>query len=336
MTDQLHALDAGAAQAAAGAQTLSGGLATLADSSDTLASGASSLAAGADDAAAGADTLAAGIDVARDGHGDPRRRRRPGGRRTSASVAVPSSWRTGWPTARRRSPTTATERTARADALATPVAIDDEDVAPAASLGEGFAPLFIPLALFVGGLITWLLLRPLPTRALATPASGWRVALAGYLPSLVIGAGQVAAPARRGRARAGPEHRAPDRHRRVPAPGRRHVPGGAADAHRGPGLRRGQGRHDRAAHAPDHVGQRHLPGGDHTRVLPGDPPVLPMTYAVGACGPDHRDARHPAVDRGRLPRCVALASLAVTAWKAGRLRTWTVARLHPAPEHLRG
>ena len=83
------------------------------------------------------------------------------------------------------------QRTARADALATPVAIDDEDVAPAASLGEGFAPLFIPLALFVGGLITWLLLRPLPTRALATPASGWRVALAGYLPSLVIGAGQV-------------------------------------------------------------------------------------------------------------------------------------------------
>ena len=46
---------------------------------------------------------------------------------------------------------TAAQRTARADALATPVAIDDDDVAPAASLGEGFAPLFIPLALFVGG-----------------------------------------------------------------------------------------------------------------------------------------------------------------------------------------
>ena len=27
---------------------------------------------------------------------------------------------------------------------------------------------------------------------------------------------------------------------------------------------------------------------------------------------------------------VLLASLAVTAWKAGRMRTWTVARLHPA------
>ena len=27
---------------------------------------------------------------------------------------------------------------------------------------------------------------------------------------------------------------------------------------------------------------------------------------------------------------LTIASLAVTAWKAGRLRTWTVARLHPA------
>ena len=173
MTDQLHALDSGAAQAAAGAKSLSTGLATLADSSATVASGASTLASGADAAATGADTLATGsaslatgtatladgaVQVA-DGTG-----RLGGGAQeladglTDGASQIPDD--------------TDAQRTARADALATPVAIDDDDVAPAASLGEGFAPLFIPLALFVGGLVTWLLLRPLPTRALATPHRG--------------------------------------------------------------------------------------------------------------------------------------------------------------------
>ena len=32
----------------------------------------------------------------------------------------------------------------------------------------------------------------MPARALATPASGWRVAIAGYLPAVAVGAGQVA------------------------------------------------------------------------------------------------------------------------------------------------
>jgi putative membrane protein len=71
------------------------------------------------------------------------------------------------------------------------VQLDSTDVAPADGYGEGFAPFFIPLALFVGGLITWLLLRPLPPRGLATPARGWRIALAGYLPALAVGVGQV-------------------------------------------------------------------------------------------------------------------------------------------------
>ncbi|MEK8226409.1 hypothetical protein NKG05_10590 [Oerskovia sp. M15] len=47
--------------------------------------------------------------------------------------------------------------------------VADTDLAEAEGFGEGFAPFFIPLALFVGALITWLLMRPLPSRALATP-----------------------------------------------------------------------------------------------------------------------------------------------------------------------
>src|SRR6185369_6434475 len=84
------------------------------------------------------------------------------------------------------------QQAARASTIANPVTLETTDLATANSLGEGFAPLFIPMALFVGGIIIWLLLRPLPTRALATPADGWRVAIAGYLPAVAIGAGQVA------------------------------------------------------------------------------------------------------------------------------------------------
>ena len=135
-------------------------------------------------AADGADDARRRRGVARDGHRDARRRRRPGGRRDRparrrrpAARRRADRRRGADPRRHRRAAHRPRRRPRHAGRAST-----TSDVAPAASLGEGFAPLFIPLALFVGGLITWLLLRPLPTRALATPASGWRVALAGYLP----------------------------------------------------------------------------------------------------------------------------------------------------------
>ena len=223
------------------------------------------------------------------------------------------------------------QRTARADALATPVAIDDEDVAPAASLGEGFAPLFIPLALFVGGLITWLLLRPLPTRALATPASGLRVALAGYLPSLVIGAGQV-----------------------VLLLGVVGLGLGLSIGHpvgtiaflllvAATFLAVQQMLIAVLGSAAGKVAtiallMLQITSASGTYPVETTPaffqaihPLLPMTYAVGGL----RDLITGTPD-ARLWTAVAylvavtVASLAVTSWKAGRLRTWTVARLHPA------
>ncbi|KQR16459.1 YhgE/Pip domain-containing protein [Cellulomonas sp. Leaf334] len=332
MTDRLHALDAGAAQAAAGARTLRTGLGTLADSSATVASGASTLASGADSATAGADALAAGsaslatgaaaladgaAQVA-DGTGAL-----GGGAQqladglTDGASTIPDD--------------SAAQRTARADALATPVAIDDDDIAPAASLGEGFAPLFIPLALFVGGLITWLLLRPLPTRALATPASGWRVALAGYLPSLVVGAGQVALLL------------------------------GVVGLGLGLGIGHPVGTvaflllvaasflavqqmllsvlgSAAGKVATIALLMLQITSASGTYPVETTPAffqaihhVLPMTYAVGGLRslitgtPDARLWTAVVYLVG-----VAVASLAVTAWKAGRLRTWTVARLHPA------
>ena len=61
----------------------------------------------------------------------------------------------------------------------------------AGSWGEGFAPFFISLALWVGALITWLLLRPLQTRALMTSVNGFRMAWGSLNSALLLSLGQV-------------------------------------------------------------------------------------------------------------------------------------------------
>lgn len=168
----------GTARVASGAAELAGGAGTLASGAATLDSGAQTLADGASDLASGTGTLASGAAQVADGTD----RLGDGSRQLADSLAdgaaqIPDD--------------SDTTRTDRAGALSTPVELASTDVAAADGYGEGFAPFFVPLALFVGGLITWLLLRPLPPRGLATPAPGWRIALAGYLPALAIGVGQV-------------------------------------------------------------------------------------------------------------------------------------------------
>ncbi len=79
----------------------------------------------------------------------------------------------------------------RATAIATPVALTDAYVHAADSWGEGFAPFFISLALWVGALITWLLLRPLQTRALMTSVNGFRMAWGSLNSALLLSLGQV-------------------------------------------------------------------------------------------------------------------------------------------------
>ncbi|MEU5720491.1 YhgE/Pip domain-containing protein [Micromonospora sp. NPDC047738] len=63
---------------------------------------------------------------------------------------------------------------------------------PAGSYGVGFAPYFLALALWVGAMITYMLLRPVNRRHVMSGAPGWRVALAGWLPAAAIGLAQSA------------------------------------------------------------------------------------------------------------------------------------------------
>lgn len=83
-------------------------------------------------------------------------------------------------------------REARANAVATPVRLTSTHLFASQSWGEGFAPFFISLALWVGCLITWLLLRPLQTRALMTNVNGFRIAWGSLNSALMLAVGQVA------------------------------------------------------------------------------------------------------------------------------------------------
>ncbi|MEY8017287.1 YhgE/Pip family protein [Mycobacterium servetii] len=150
-------------------QTLNGGLrsdlvalrtgASAVDSgADKLRGGLLQLAAGSDRLAAGAQQLAGGL-----GEAD-----------------------------QRVSTLTDQQRIRVSRILANPVGVNLDFTHQAATFGTGFAPFFLPLALFIGALIIWMLLTPLRTRAIVVGLGALRVVLASYWPALLLGVCQVA------------------------------------------------------------------------------------------------------------------------------------------------
>ncbi len=157
LKSKVPALTSGVQKINTGAQQLASGTATLAQGTQELAANTPTLASGLTDARDGADTL--GSELA------------------TGAQDIPND--------------TSSQRSARADAIAVPVGQEVAHVHEAASWGEGFAPFFISLGLWVGALITWLLLRPLQTRALMTSVNGFRMAWGSLNPALLLSVGQV-------------------------------------------------------------------------------------------------------------------------------------------------
>ncbi|MEU7032397.1 YhgE/Pip domain-containing protein [Streptomyces sp. NPDC046237] len=85
------------------------------------------------------------------------------------------------------------DRDRRTEVMADPVELASQSLHKAPNYGTGFAPYFIPLSLWVGAMVAYMLIQPLNRRALAAGASAWRIALAGWLPVAAIGLLQVAA-----------------------------------------------------------------------------------------------------------------------------------------------
>ncbi|MFH8987347.1 YhgE/Pip family protein [Streptomyces sp. NPDC017940] len=85
------------------------------------------------------------------------------------------------------------DRDRRTDVMADPVRLASQSLHKAPNYGTGFAPYFIPLSLWVGAMVAYMLIQPLNRRALAAGAPAWRIAVAGWLPVAAIGTLQVAA-----------------------------------------------------------------------------------------------------------------------------------------------
>lgn len=152
----------GLGEAAGGARELRGGLFRLATGARDLDGGLARLSGGGDRLAAGLTKLEGGAGRLADGL-------------AAGEEKIPGY----------------DDAADRAGILGDPVSLDRTSEHPAGSYGVGFAPYFLGLALWVGAMITYLLLRPVNRRHVMSDAPAWRVALAGWLPAAAIGLAQA-------------------------------------------------------------------------------------------------------------------------------------------------
>ncbi|MFC4910338.1 YhgE/Pip family protein [Actinomadura gamaensis] len=165
-------LNAGARQLATGSSKVSAGSGKLLDGSTQLTSGIGRLSGGAVTLETAIGQISAGNAKAAQGGGELN------GKLSEGADKVPDYG--------------SDERNARADMMSSPVKLASTTENAVPNYGTGFAPFFVPLSLWVGGMIVYMLLRPVNPRAAAGTAPAWRVALAGWLPAAAIGVAQVA------------------------------------------------------------------------------------------------------------------------------------------------
>lgn len=152
-------VQSGTADASAGADSLEGGIFQLASGARQLDNGLGTLSSGGQQLAAGLGQLQGGAAQLASGLAD-------------GAKSIPGY---------------GDDPSQRADVLADPVSLDRTTLNPAATYGVGFAPYFLALALWVGAMIVYMVLRPLNRRYVVSGAPSYRVALAGLLPAVVIG-----------------------------------------------------------------------------------------------------------------------------------------------------
>lgn len=156
----------GAARLASGAASVAAGTAGLSSGAGKAAGAAASLAGGIAQLSAGGDRLSAGIAKAAAGGATLHQVLAAG------VVQVPSF--------------TAAHRRVSSAVMSDPVRLSVARVDPVPDYGTGFAPYFIPLALWVGALMTYFVIRPLTPRALSSTLRSPWVALSGLWAGLAV------------------------------------------------------------------------------------------------------------------------------------------------------
>lgn len=150
---QVNELNDGAHEVATGAGEVRDGAAELATKLTEAKDGAAELSSGVTTAHTGATDLASGLD--------------------QLVAAVPAL--------------DPDQREANAAILGDPTDVTLTVDNPAEVYGRGLAPFFFSIALWVFGIVVFLVLRPTSGRALVSRSPSWRVALAGWLPILGVG-----------------------------------------------------------------------------------------------------------------------------------------------------
>jgi putative membrane protein len=163
---RINKLNQGAAKVAAGAKKLHSGLGTAKTGAADLDSGVGELKTGAVDLNGGIYKLVDGSGKLSDGLHD-------------GAEQIPDYDKKA--------------RDQRTEVMADPVQLVSRDMHKAPNYGTGFAPYFIPLSLWVGAMVAYMVITPMNRRALAAGASAWRIALAGWLPVVAIGVLQTLA-----------------------------------------------------------------------------------------------------------------------------------------------
>ncbi|TVL90900.1 YhgE/Pip domain-containing protein [Streptomyces sp. SAJ15] len=164
--DNVNALNTAAHKVARGADGVHTGVSTAKEGATSVDSGVGTLHDGA-------DTLDGGIFKLVDGSG------KLSGKLHQGAARIPDHDKR--------------DRQARSEVMADPVRLAAQSLHKAPNYGTGFAPYFIPLSLWVGAMVAYMVVQPLNRRALATGAPAWRIALAGWLPVAAIGVAQAAA-----------------------------------------------------------------------------------------------------------------------------------------------
>jgi putative membrane protein len=175
-----ESLSSGAGQLAGGVSAASAATQKLAAGTRSLAHGSTQLQTGAVRARAGSASLTVGLSRLVSGGtslSTGLANAASGGVRLAGKLAQGAA---GLPAF------TPQARRARAAMMAAPVKVTTTRDHPVPNYGTGFAPYFIPLALWVGALMTYFLVRPFSGRALASTLSDPHVALAGLWPAVAV------------------------------------------------------------------------------------------------------------------------------------------------------
>ncbi|MFE3886989.1 YhgE/Pip family protein [Streptomyces lydicus] len=163
---QIDQLNAGAHKVSQGAGLFADGIGSLADGAGKLHSGLGVAKDGADKLTGGLFKLKDGTNQLADGLHD-------------GVAKIPDYNKK--------------DRDSRTKVMADPVELAAKSMHKAPNYGTGLAPYFIPLSLWVGAMVAFMLLPALGKRALAAGAPGWRIALGSWLPAYAVGVVQVLA-----------------------------------------------------------------------------------------------------------------------------------------------